>query len=433
MGDRWRSVPLSEVTHRITKGTTPTTVRGSFCSSGISFVKVESITANGRIDVSRLAYIDTETDAILSRSRLQHDDILFTIAGTIGRVSLVDSAIIPGNTNQAVAIIRPDQSKIEPRFLYFALRDSSRINEAKTRVVQSVQANFSLSELSRLNVPLPSLKEQRAIAAILGAIDDKIELNRKMSATLEAMARAIFTSWFVDFDPVRAKAEGRDTGLAPEIATLFPDAFVAYADGEIPTNWSMHGLDDVATFLNGLALQRFPPRDGSPTLPVIKIAQLRAGHVKNADRADSSLKSDYVVTNGDILFSWSGSLECEIWVGGSGALNQHLFKVTGTVVPNWFAYLSVLHHLPSFRQIAAAKATTMGHIQRHHLHEATICIPSKPVFDAASALIGPMIEASWKRRLQSNTIATLRDTLLPKLISGEFRVSDAERILEMSA
>ena len=317
----------------------------------------------------------------------------------------------------------------DERFAYYFLQclDLKRFNSG------SAQPSLNRNFIHPLEVAIPPLREQRAIAAILGAIDDKIELNRKMSATLEAMARAIFTSWFVDFDPVRAKAEGRDTGLAPEIATLFPDAFVAYADGEIPTNWSMHGLDDVATFLNGLALQRFPPRDGSPTLPVIKIAQLRAGHVKNADRADSSLKSDYVVTNGDILFSWSGSLECEIWVGGSGALNQHLFKVTGTVVPNWFAYLSVLHHLPSFRQIAAAKATTMGHIQRHHLHEATICIPSKPVFDAASALIGPMIEASWKRRLQSNTIATLRDTLLPKLISGEFRVSDAERILEMSA
>lgn len=254
-----------------------------------------------------------------------------------------------------------------------------------------------------------------------------------MSATLEAMAQALFTSWFVDFDPVQAKAEGRATRLSPEITGLFPDSFTHSNIGMTPRGWSTCGLDDVASFLNGLALQKFPPVDGTPTLPVIKISQLRAGHVAGADKADAGLNTDYVIADGDILFSWSGSLECRIWTGGPGALNQHLFKVRGTASPDWFAYLAVLHHLPEFRRIAAGKATTMGHIQRHHLHDAKIVLPPKPVVQAASLIIGPIIEASWKRKLESRTLAMLRDMLLPKLISGELCITDAERILEESA
>ncbi len=227
----------------------------------------------------------------------------------------------------------------------------------------------SLTSQRALRIVIPPLPEQRAIAHILGTLDDKIELNRRMSETLEEMARALFKSWFVDCDPVRAKMEGRDTGLPPDLAALFPDRLVDSELGPIPEGWGVKALDQIAMFLNGLALQKYPPSDG-PTLPAIKIAQLRARHTNGADLANADLPPGYVVHDGDVLFSWSGSLELDVWTGGDGALNQHLFKVTSQNHPKWLYYWWVHHHLGEFREIAADKATTMGHIQRRHLSEA---------------------------------------------------------------
>jgi type I restriction enzyme S subunit len=287
----------------------------------------------------------------------------------------------------------------------------------------------SRDEFYRLPVAVPPLPEQRAIAHILGTLDDKIELNRRMNETLEAIARAIFKSRFVDFDPVRAKAEGRDPGLPNHIADLFPDRFEDSELGEIPEGYGVSPLDRVAEFLNGLALQKYPPGDG-PTLPVIKIAQLRKGSSEGADRCNANLPAEYIVGDGDVLFSWSGSLECVLWTGGIGGLNQHLFKVTSSRYPRWFFYLWIHQHLSDFRAIASGKATTMGHIQRYHLSDAKTVIPDAETLDVADRLLSPLMDEGVSLRLESRTLAALRDALLPKLISGELRVKDAERILE---
>lgn len=175
MANEWPTTKIGDVCLRVTKGTTPTTGGGAFTDRGIAFIKVEAITESGAFLLS-VAFIDTETDEKLARSRLQEKDILFTIAGTIGRVAQVTNDILPANTNQAVAIVRPNPDLIFPRFLYYVLRDSKRIQLAQSRVVQSVQANFSLGELSAVELPLPPQEEQRAIAHILGTLDDRIEL-----------------------------------------------------------------------------------------------------------------------------------------------------------------------------------------------------------------------------------------------------------------
>jgi type I restriction enzyme S subunit len=162
---------------------------------------------------------------------------------------------------------------------------------------------------------------------------------------------------------------------------------------------------------------------------VIKIAQLRAGDTAGADAANADLDPDYVVEDGDILFSWSGSLECVLWTGGRGALNQHLFKVTSAEFPKWFYYHWIHQHLADFRHIAAGKATTMGHIQRHHLTDAKAVVPAGDTLEAANDALSPLIERTIAARVESRTLATLRDTLLPKLISGELRVKGAEKIV----
>ena len=251
----------------------------------------------------------------------------------------------------------------------------------------------------------------------------------------EAMARALVKAWFVDFEPVRAKMEGRWRrgeslpGLPAHLYDLFPDRLVDSELGEIPEGWEVKSLDEIAHFLNGLALQKYPPKEGR-SLPVIKIAQLRSGNTLGADQASADLDPDYVVTDGDILFSWSGSLEGVVWAGGPGALNQHLFKVTPKCYPRWLCYFGVHVHLEEFRHVAAGKDTTMGHIQRYHLSEAKLAVPPSPLLEVMDRCVSPIFEASWKRHLESRALAALRDALLPKLISGELRVKDAERFLE---
>ena len=188
--------------------------------------------------------------------------------------------------------------------------------------------------------------------------------------------------------------------------------------------------DSIANYINGLALQKYPPKSESEFLPVIKIAQLRAGNTDGADKASTQLKPEYIVEDGDVLFSWSGSLEVEVWTGGRGALNQHLFKVTSQEVPKWFFYFATRLHLPDFRAIAAGKATTMGHIQRKHLTAAKIAVPPQEVMKKFDACISPLFEQETKNAIQSKTLGKLRDTLLPKLISGELQANDAERFME---
>jgi type I restriction enzyme, S subunit len=330
---------------------------------------------------------------------------------SFGQVHFSKEDFWPHNTGLYVTDFKGN----DPLFAFYFLKalDFDRFNSG------SAQPSLNRNFIYPIPIHVPKPAEQKAIAAVLGALDDKIELNRRMNATLEAIARALFQSWFVDIDPVRAKLDGRaPAGLDPAAAALFPEHFEETVLGHTPKGWEVRSLDKAAHYLNGLALQKYPPGDG-PTLPVIKIAQLRKGDSIGADRCNTDLPPNHVVQDGDVLFSWSGSLEVELWCGGRGALNQHLFKVTSPEFPKWFYYLWTLYHLDEFRLIAADKATTMGHIQRGHLTAAKVLIPPRPLLDAMTRTMSPLIDQLIANRIQSRTLATLRDTLLPKLLSGE--------------
>lgn len=324
------------------------------------------------------------------------------------------------------------KTDLDMRWLYYAVKHY-KLGEVDdgSPIPSTTRAAVYMLELD-----VPSKHEQQAISCILGALDDKIELNHKENETLEAMARALFKAWFVDFEPVRAKIEGRWQrgqslpGLPAHLYDLFPDRLVESDLGEIPEGWEMSSLDSIANYLNGLALQKFPPESHEEFLPVIKIAQLRAGNTNGAYRASARIKPEYVVVDGDVLFSWSGSLEVEVWNGGPGALNQHLFKVTSDTVPKWFYYFATRHHLQNFRAIAADKATTMGHIQRKHLTNARIAVAPPESMKAFDIAISPLFDQRISNAQQSRSLAQLRDTLLPKLISGQLRVPDAEKHAE---
>lgn len=396
-------------------------IRGSNLSLGIE-----------RFDSNEFVYVSEEDANKLSRSLCKPGDIAFTKKGTIGQ-----TGFIPYQGTFKQFLLSSNQMKLtvdpasaDPLFIYYAV--SSRKNREKIIRDASVTGvpKINVAYLRNFPIDLPPLEEQRAIAHILGSLDDKIELNRRMNETLEALARALFKSWFIDFDPVRAKMEGRQpAGMDDETAALFPGSFEDSALGEIPKGWSVEPLDQIAYFLNGLALQKYPP-EGEESLPAIKITELRKGVTESSGRASTEIPSQYIVEDGDVLFSWSGSLEVQLWTGGRGALNQHLFKVTSDRYPKWFYYYWIKQHLTEFRAIAADKATTMGHIKRHHLTDTLTVVPPEPTLNAMSATIEPIVNKMLNNTLEASNLAAIRDALLPKLLSGEVRVREAEEIVE---
>jgi type I restriction enzyme S subunit len=360
-------------------------------ASGLPFARAGNV--NGGFNFEQADRFPPEHLRRVGNKVSEPGDVVFTSKGTVGRFAFVRETVERFVYSPQLCFWRslaPDE--IDPRFLYYWMTGPEFYVQFKSVAGQTDMAEYvSLRDQRRMHVTLPPIAEQRAIGRVLGALDDKIELNRCMNETLEALAQAFFKSWFVDFDPVRAKAQGGVPGLPQPIADLFPDRFDDSELAEVPAGWGVVGLDEIARFVNGLALQKFPPTDGR-SLPAIKIAQLRAGNTEGADRASADVGVDFIVEDGDVLFSWSGSLECVLWAGGPGALNQHLFRVTSSEYPKWFYYFWIREHLDDFRAIAAGKATTMGHIQRYHLSEARVVAPPPATLIPLDSIIGPLLE-----------------------------------------
>lgn len=423
--ETWTQQPLENLCERVSVGHVGETSSFFTESNGIPFIRSQNVRPN-RVDLSDIKFITKDFHAKSKKSQLRGGDLLIVRVGQ----NRGDCAVLPsglGEVNCAnIVFARPDSRYSDFLGIHF---NTPKGHDALLAVSSgSAQLVLNTKAIAKIEVPVPPPSEAEAIGALGRAFDDRITLLRETNATLEAIAQALFKSWFVDFDPVRAKMEGRaPEGMDEATAALFPDGLEDSEFGEVPRGWLVRPLDEIANYLNGLALQKFPPT-GCDDLPVIKIAQLRKGDTSGADSASRAIKPEYIIQNGDVLFSWSGSLEVEIWCGGEGALNQHLFKVTSAAHPKWFYYLWTRHHLDNFRQIAASKATTMGHIQRAHLSAAKVVVPSSPVLNMADGALQPMIERIIETALQAQTLATLRDTLLPRLISGQLRLPEAQAL-----
>jgi len=433
MPDCWHASTLGEVAARsggdIQTGPFGSQLHASdYVDDGIPSIMPKNIGDN-RVDVEGIARI-TETDAKrLARYRVRHGDIVYSRRGDVEKRALIRDDEVGWLCGTGCLRVRFDDDSISPEYVAFYLGHPAVREWIVRHAHGATMPNLNTSILSALPLIVPPIAEQRAIAHILGTLDDKIELNRQMNATLDEIARTLFTSWFVSFDPVRAKSEGRQPeGMDAETAAHFPDRLVDSDLGPIPEGWRVLPLDEIATFLNGLALQKFPPSPNGPNLPVIKIAQLKKGNTEGADLANTDVPTQFVVEDGDLLFSWSGSLESKIWGGGTGALNQHLFKVTSETYSKWFYHYWIRHHLPTFQAIAAGKATTMGHIQRRHITEALVICPSVEVLERLGGYFAPLIDMMSNNQIESRTLAELRDTLLPKLLSGRIQAPVAEHL-----
>lgn len=372
------------------------------------------------------------------------------IIGRKGSVGKVHLSIDPCWVSDTAFFVKKESLE-ESYFVYYLL-SSLGLEDMNT---DAAVPGLNRDNAHRLEVTIPATVDERiALVEPLIKLDQKIALNQKINQTLEQIAQAFFKSWFVDFEPVKAKVAVLEAGGSEEdaqlaamqvisgksldeltrfqsehpeqyaelcaTAELFPAAMQDSELGEIPEGWRCLSLDKIATYLNGLALQKFRPEEDEPDfLPVLKISHLRKGTTDGEEKASIHIKSEYIVENGDVIFSWSGSLLVDVWCGGKAALNQHLFKVTSDKYPKWLYYLYTKHHLAEFQRIAAAKAVTMGHIKREHLREAQCVLPSDKAIQALNSVFENLIAKMLETRLENNTLGELLETLLPKLIFGE--------------
>lgn len=292
-------------------------------------------------------------------------------------------------------VMRAREGISDPQFIYYLATSPWFRNVAiKSMVGSSGRQRVQQSVLDDLVLNVPSIEEQKKISSVLCALDQKIALNNEINDNLYAQAKAIFAQRFIGIET-------------------------------IPDGWKKGNLLDIANYLNGLAMQKFRPRDDEVGLPVLKIKELRQGSCDvSSELCSPSIKPEYIVHDGDVIFSWSGSLLVDIWCGGTCGLNQHLFKVTSETYDQWFYYLWTAHHLERFIAIAADKATTMGHIKRGELEKAEVLIPSEKDYKEISSLMNPLFNLIIANRIEARKLAELRDELLPKLMSGEIDVSE---------
>ena len=402
-----------------------------YVSTGTPIATVEHLGENRIIHHNLPLVSDFDRDR-LSKYTLRRGDILFSRVGSVDRRGLVRKAEEGWLFSGRCLRVRPNTEKIDPVYLSYFFGLWAFKEYIRSIAVGATMPSLNTALLGSVPIVYPPLSEQRAIADGLRTLDDKIELNRRINETLEEMARALFKSWFVDFDPVRATMEGRWhpgkslPGLPADLYNLFPNRLVDSQLGPIPDGWQVRAIDEIAAFRNGLALQKYRPQQGEDRLPVVKIAQLREGRVGKKEWASAGITPECIIEDGDVVFSWSGSLMVKIWCGGRAALNQHLFKVTSSEYPKWFYLHWTLTYLESFRRTAAGKATTMGHIKRQHLSESLCAVPSNPVLKSLSVFYESLVAKMILNQVEARSLELMRDTLLPRLMSGQMTPDKSE-------
>ena len=401
---------------------------------GVPIVRVNNF-KEGHIDTREALTINPEIEGKYQRSRLRGGELLLTLVGTMGLSAIVPSELRGWNVARAVGVV-PLQDKVDKRWINFVLRSQPSQDFIQTHANTTVQATFNLRDMARLPIPMPPDNVRLPASELLSALDDKIDLNRRMNETLESMARAFFKDWFVDFGPTRAKAEGRAPYIASELWDLFPDALDKQGK---PVGWSEEALHAQAQWVNGAVYRKMHFTDAPDALPVIKIAELKAGVTKKTKFTNSALGNKYRISDGELLFSWSGnpdtSIDTFIWTGGDAWLNQHIFAVRQNGnVSTAFLYSMLKWLKPEFSEIARNKQTTgLGHVTQRDLKRMTVCIGTSDMQAAFDEVAEPITSLIYSNLMEVNRLTQTRDLLLPKLMSGEIRLAKAENAVEAVA
>jgi type I restriction enzyme S subunit len=393
---------------------------------------------NGRIQyqTARKTSWDAYRSNLTDKSRPAKGDLLLTKDGSIGRLALCDRDDIC--INQSVALLQSN-GKGDFRYIKYLLEAPEYQRKMESDSDGSTIKHIYITRVDKMIIPLPPRKEQQGIVSILGTLDDKIELNRKTNETLEAMAKALFKSWFVDFDPVRSKAEGRPTGLPAEISDLFPDSFEDSELGEIPSGWKVMELGMVSTFLNGYAFKSSDWQEHG--VPVVKIGSVKPGFVDvdNVSFVSDEIavsKDRYRLSAGDILIGMTG------YVGEVGLvpisespplLNQRVGKVapmSDAIVSRSFLYNWMRTSTFKYSVEVLSHGSAQANVSSDSIQSIPHAIPSSDIESAFASICEPILDRLLEGHREQKFLANTRDALLPKLISGEIRIPDAERMLE---
>ena len=352
---------------------------------------------NGKIDLSSPSFTDDEHFTQRTKRAIpKAGDIVITREAPMGEVGMIPEKV-ECCLGQRMVLLRVNNQLCDNYYLLYSLQSSIVQQQISWSMgTGTTVSNLRIPHLEQIRVPYVPLDKQRQISSVLCAIEEKIDNNSKVNDNLYAQVKAIFSENFLNLD-------------------------------FLPDGWKTGNLLDIADYLNGLAMQKYRPQDGESGLPVLKIKELRQGICdNNSELCSPSIKSEYIIHDGDIIFSWSGSLLVDIWCGGTCGLNQHLFKVTSNNYDKWFYYLWTAHHLDRFIAVAADKATTMGHIKREELEKAEVIIPSKCDYKRISTLIKPLFDLIISNRIENRKLTALRNTLLPKIMSGEIDVANIQ-------
>ena len=374
----------------------------------------------------------TSDDVTSMKSRFKKGDILFGKLRPYFRKVVI--APFEGVCSTDIWVVRP-KANIDRRYLFYWMASQEFVDESMRGSGGTKMPRAQWEFVSRINRNIPSLSEQEAIGLILGTLDDKIELNRKMNENLEAMARALFKSWFVDFDPVRAKVAGRDTGLPKHIADLFPDSFEDSELGEIPKGWEVKPFADSVEIIGGGTPKTTVAEYWDGDIPWFSIVDAPGGSDvwvvdtgKKISQKGIEYSSTQILPVGTIIISARGTVGRIALVGVPMAMNQSCYGLRGKVESSrMFTYFSTKELVGSLQQ--HAHGSVFDTITRETLAGVSIFMPSEKLIDAYECRVGPLLNRIRTSLFCSRTLAALRDTLLPKLISGELSVRDAERVI----
>ncbi len=419
MGGEWVETPLGELVD-IFDGPHATPVK---TDDGPIFLGISNLD-RGRLDLTQAEHIsEHDYSRWTRRVTPRANDVVFSYETRLGEAALVP----PGLRcclGRRMGLLRAKPRKVDPRFLLFAYLGPAFQETIRARTIRgSTVDRIPLIEMGTFPIRVPTLlDEQRAIAHILGTLDDKIELNRRMSETLEAMARALFKAWFVDFDPVRAKAKRRDPGLPKHLADLFPDSFEDSELGEIPRGWAIADIYQASDVVYGAPFKSEFFNDHRSGRPLIRIRDL-ASHDPQIFTPEKQPRG-HLTRPGDLIVGMDGEFRAHLWRGPEAWLNQRLCSfLPRSRVPRAFVHYSIERLLDFFER--SKSGTTVIHLGKADIDTFRIVLPPAQILAAFGAAAGPMdrrvvVAAAERRRLVG-----LRDTLLPKLISGEVRVPAA--------
>ncbi len=413
----------------------PKAVRGS----GVAMVNMGEIFAHDRIGdvpMERVPLSEAEAERFL----LQDGDLLFaraslTLEGA-GKVAILLPAPYPRTFESHIIRVRLDRRRVTPSFYYYFFRSPIGRTTMTSIVEQVSAAGIRASDLATLPVPLPPLPEQRAIAGVLGALDDKIELNRKKARVLEGIARAVFTSWFVDFDPVRRAAAGKPTGLSSDLAALFPKRLVDSPIGEVPEGWRVGTLGELLS-LSRDAID--PGEHPNEEFDHFSIPAFDAGQMPSRDRGDTIKSQKFVVTANCVLVSKLNPRTPRVWLPPAAASRRQVASTEFLVctgnkakhIGREFACCLATSSLLIEHLTTHASGTSNSHqrVRPQDFLDFQCVQPTADVLHAFTQTAMPTFDRIAVSRAQSATLVALRDTLLPKLISGELRIADAEKIV----